>query len=72
MVHEEGLEPVVRGREERMSVEDNKAAVRRFTQALDSNDLSICLRFARRPALTGGARESTLTRGATITLISRS
>src|SRR5215213_3873088 len=25
----------------RMSVEDNKAAVRRFTQALDSNDLSI-------------------------------
>jgi SnoaL-like polyketide cyclase len=29
------------GREERMSVEDNKAAVRQFTQALDSNDLSI-------------------------------
>jgi len=53
----------------RMSVEDNKAAVRRFTQALDSNDLSICLRFARRPALIRGARESTLIRGATITLI---
>src|SRR5215207_6868998 len=30
------------------------------------------LRFARRPALICGARESTLTRGATITLISRS
>jgi hypothetical protein len=53
-----------------MSVEDNKAAVRRFTQALDSNNLSIFLRFARRRALIRGARGSTLTHGATITLIS--
>ena len=45
-----------------ISVEDTKAAVRRFTQALDSNTISrYCLRFVRRPALIRGARELTLT-----------
>jgi ketosteroid isomerase-like protein len=47
----------MRGREKRMSVEDNKAAVRRFTQALDSNDLSIL------PEICTPARADTWSQG---------
>jgi hypothetical protein len=36
-----GSNPLCAVGRKRMSVEDNKAAVRRFTQALDSNNLSI-------------------------------